>query len=160
MRIPSVLVCMTGRPSHDHHVRSLSFRNKPHLLDLCEPAAELVLFAEPEDYGWLGRRSRKWAIQRQQRHRRGGWMVLRLWSLPFFIREWIGEKQPWVLSMLSSHSYIQQRPCARADLHENVRYTEGSAAWVLIASIIVFFMVNKVVRPSINCLNFFGCLIL
>ena len=35
----------------------------------------------------------------------------------------------------------QQRPCAKDDLHENVRYTEGSAAWVLIASIIVFFMV-------------------
>ena len=37
---------------------------------------------------------------------------------------------------------IQQKACPEADVHQNVRYTEGSAAWVLIASIIVFFMVD------------------
>ena len=44
--------------------------------------------------------------------------------------------------ILYMHKLIfQQRACPESDLHENVRYTEGSAAWVLIASIIVFFMV-------------------
>ena len=35
-----------------------------------------------------------------------------------------------------------QNACHVDNLHENWRYTEGSAAWVLIASIIVFFMVG------------------
>ena len=41
---------------------------------------------------------------------------------------------------------VQQKACPVSDLHENARYTEGSAAWVLIASIIVFFMVLIYIR--------------
>ena len=37
---------------------------------------------------------------------------------------------------------MRQNPCEIVDIHETTRYTEGSAAWVLIASIIVFFMVS------------------
>lgn len=36
-----------------------------------------------------------------------------------------------------------QSPCYNNSLHPNVRYTESSVAWVLITSIIVFFMVSK-----------------
>ena len=36
-----------------------------------------------------------------------------------------------------------QRPCEANSVHEDIRYTAESASWVLIASILVFFMVGE-----------------
>ena len=43
---------------------------------------------------------------------------------------------------LYTHSHMQ-KPCDDQSLHYNLRYSSPSAAWVLIASIIVFFMVHQ-----------------
>ena len=40
------------------------------------------------------------------------------------------------------HHEFLQRPCENTSLHSDYRYSDSSAAWVLIASIIVFFMVR------------------
>lgn len=39
-----------------------------------------------------------------------------------------------------THTHTQ-RPCAAEAVHPDIRYTDASASWVLIASILVFFMV-------------------
>ena len=47
--------------------------------------------------------------------------------------------------------YLTQFPCdvtnysKSSDIHRDVRYTDSSVAWVLIAAIIVFFMVTNVI---------------
>jgi len=40
-----------------------------------------------------------------------------------------------------------QTPCNVSQVHDNIRYSDSSAAWVLICSIIVFFMVSYI-TPS------------
>ena len=53
-----------------------------------------------------------------------------------------------IISLAVGGSYnfccmCMQRSCHNESLHPEVRYTESSAAWVLIAAIIVFFMVQQ-----------------
>ena len=47
-----------------------------------------------------------------------------------------------ILTIIYSYNYLQFKDtCSEDKVHANFRYTESSAAWVLIAAIIVFFMV-------------------
>ena len=64
--------------------------------------------------------------------------ILNMWVEVQYIYRGVQHAQPFYVLIIC----IQQRACPEAEVHQSVRYTEGSAAWVLIASIIVFFMVD------------------